>query len=73
MSRAPGLIIRLGLTFLRFKRKAKKDARILRKSLVKNGMDKDMAKELADAYAMQISIRKLFKGQGAEFPFNFFD
>ena len=69
MSRVPGLAIRLGFSFMRFKRKVKKDTRILRKSMIKNGMDKKMASELAEAYAMNLSIREFMKDQGMNIPF----
>ena len=69
MSRVPGLVIRFGFTFLRFKRKVRKCAKVLRKSLVKNGMDKKLAKELAEAYEINLSIRELIKGRGVDIPF----
>ena len=69
MSRVPGLVVRLGFSFMRFKRKVRKDTKILRRSMIKNGMDKKMASELAEAYATNLSIREFMKGQGMDIPF----
>lgn len=46
----PSLIIRLGGTFLRFKRQAKKAGKVFRKELVKQGIDKQTAQELTEIY-----------------------
>lgn len=46
----PGLTIRLGGTFLRFKRDAKKAGKIFRKELEKQGIDKKTAEELTGKY-----------------------
>lgn len=71
MSRVPGLVFRLGISFMRFKRRVRKNARILRKSMIRNGMERKLATDLAEAYAMNLSIRELMKHSGAEIPFNF--
>jgi hypothetical protein len=44
------LFIRLGLTYLRFKRQAKKAGKVFRKELLKSGMDKDTVKVLTEEY-----------------------
>jgi hypothetical protein len=75
LARVPGLVIRLFFTVLRMKRKAKKSARKLRKAMIKGGMDRKRAKELASKYEEGLSFRKLMKGvmggTGSSFPFSF--
>ena len=48
------LAIRLGFTYLGFKRRAKKAGRIFKKQLLAGGMDKETAQRLTDDY-MQAS------------------
>ena len=68
LSKAPGLLVRLTFTYMKFKRKAKKSARALKKGMRKAGMDKKMANELAEAYEVTFSIREFIKGQGISIP-----
>lgn len=46
----PSLMFRLGGTFLRFKRDAKKAGKIFRKELIKQGFDKKIATNLTNSY-----------------------
>ncbi len=72
LAKVPRLILSLFFTYLRFKRKMKKGTKRLRKSLIKGGMDKKMANELASRYEESLSIRKLLKSgilKGASIPF----
>jgi len=55
----PGLVIRLLFSALKFKRRAKKSARKLRKGMIKGGMDRKMATLLASKYEESFSIRRL--------------
>jgi len=59
IARVPGLLIRLVFSALKFKRRAKKSARKLQKGMVKGGMDRKMAKQLAMKYEESFSIRNL--------------
>ncbi len=61
VARVPGLIIRLGFSALKFKRKAKKSARKMRKVLIKGGMSRARATELVNKYEEGLSVRKLIK------------
>ncbi len=76
LARVPGLVIRLGFSFLKFKRRVKKNTRKLKRGLVKNGMSRERAKELANKYEEDLSIRKFMKnamgdsGLPSFFPFN---
>ena len=76
LARTPGLIIRLGFSALKFKRKAKKSARKMRRGLIKGGMSRDRANELVTIYEEGLSIRKLIKsnmgdsGLPSIFPFD---
>ena len=71
-SRAPVLVLRLGLTAMKFKRRTRKSANALRKSLIKGGTGTKEARELAEAYEMTFSIREIMKSQGVP-GFSFFD
>ncbi len=72
MYKVPGLVLRFGLFYLKFKRKMRKGAKVLRKSLIKSGMSKAQAKELAEVYEVSFSIRELLKDQGVP-GFNIFN
>ena len=61
VARVPGLVIRLGFSALKFKRRVKKSARRMRKGLIKGGMSRERATELANKYEEGLSIRKLIK------------
>ncbi len=76
LARTPGLIIRLVFSALKFKRGVKKSAKKLRNSMIKGGMSRDRANELAYRYEKGLSIRRLIKsdmgdsGLPSIFPFN---
>ena len=76
ITRAPGLIIRLAFSALKFKRRVKKSARKMKRGLIKGGMSRDRAKELVCKYEEDLSIRRLIKsnmgdsGLPSIFPFN---
>ena len=76
ITRAPGLIIRLGFSALKFKRRVKKSARKMKRGLIKGGMSRERAKELVCKYEEGLSIRRLIKsnmgdsGLPSIFPFN---
>ncbi len=57
----PRLVIEVGWSYLMMKRRAKKCAKQLRRSMVEGGMPEHMAKYLADGYAAEISARKLIR------------
>ena len=50
LPRLPGLMFRLGGTFIRFKGQANKAGRIFRKELISQGFDKKTAADLTDIY-----------------------
>ena len=68
MPKIPGLAIKLLWTYMRFKRKMKRSARAMKKGMIKNGMDRKLAKKLAESYEIDFSIRKLMKNQGISIP-----
>jgi hypothetical protein len=71
LARVPGLIIRLLFSAMKFKRRAKRAARKMRKGMIKGGMDRKLAKMLASRYEEQVSIRKLIgQATGEEFGFS---
>lgn len=64
----PGLVIRLLFSAMKFKRRAKRAARKMRKGMIKGGMDRKMATLLASKYEENISIRKIIgKATGDDF------
>jgi hypothetical protein len=62
MARIPGLLIRLVFSALKFKRRAIKSARKVRKGMIKGGMSREMAKALTEKYEETFSIRRLMAG-----------
>jgi hypothetical protein len=72
MSRMPKLGIKFLVTFMKFKRRTRKSAKVFRRSLVRSGMDRQQAKELAEAYEVTFSVRKLIK-EGDFLPSNIFN
>ena len=56
----PGLTIRLGSTFLRFKKNAQKAEKTFKKELIKQGIDKQIAKALTEKYMESSKIQKYF-------------
>ena len=56
----PALTIRLGGTFLRFKKDAQRAEKAFKKELIKQGIDKQTAKDLTDQYMEGSKIQKYF-------------
>jgi len=54
----PSLMFKFTGTFLRFKSQANKAGRVFNKELVKQGIDRDTAKELTDIYMESSHLRK---------------
>ena len=60
----PGLLISLGIAYLRMRKRAKKEARRFFLTLVRDGVPVPQAKELADIYASSISLTEMIRGMG---------
>jgi hypothetical protein len=58
---APALLLRVGLQYLRMKRSANKARGRFYAELVRGGIPKRQAKELADEYASVVSIRSILR------------
>ena len=72
IARVPKLLVKLLFTFLRFKRRVRMSAKKMKKSLVKGGMNRSQAADLAARYEESVSIRKLIKANaGGSSPFSF--
>ena len=54
----PSLMFRLGRTFLKFKRNAKKAGKVFKKELLKQGFDKETAEGLTKIYLESSDISK---------------
>ena len=65
MVRIPGLATHLGWSFLRYQARRKRGVRAFRRQLLRVGMPKDRAAQLAKAYHEVGSIRQLIAGRGA--------
>jgi hypothetical protein len=53
----PKLLFKFSITFLRFKRGAKKAGKVFRKELMKQGLDKQTASELTGLYMKGSEIK----------------
>lgn len=58
---APSLVWRLGISYLRYKRQAKRAGKVFFHSLVSNGIPEKEARDLADEYMSALSFRKLVR------------
>ena len=56
----PSLTIKLGATFLRFKKNAQRAEKVFRKELIKQGLDKETANSLTEQYMEGSKIQKFF-------------
>lgn len=61
---APTIAIRVGISFLKLKRRAKKAGKRFYKELVRNGVPPQEARKLADEYTSMVSIRYWAKNLG---------
>jgi len=57
----PKLLFKFGITFLRFKRSAKKAGKVFRKELIKQGIDKNTASELTGNYLKASEIKNFIQ------------
>ena len=54
------LVFKLGIVYLRFKRKAKRAGKVFQKELIKNGIDKETAKLLTEDYLRSSRVLRQF-------------
>ena len=54
------LVFKLGIVYLRFKRKAKRAGKAFKKELIKNGIDKETAKLLTEDYLRSSRVLRQF-------------
>ena len=64
LPRLPGLMFRLGGTFIRFKGQASKAKKVFKKELINQGIDKDTAEELTRVYMQGSNIRNYMQNIG---------
>ncbi len=62
------LFLKLSFTMLKYKRAAKKRRKIFKKTLVKEGLEKEVAKRLSDELE-DVSIRKMVSEKGGDLFF----
>lgn len=58
-ARAPGIVIRLGFSYLRHKKGSQKATKTFVRSLEENGVPPHLAMKLGEAYGSELSVRKL--------------
>jgi hypothetical protein len=63
-AKAPGMMIRLGFSYLRHKKGTQKAYKTFVRTLEQNGVPEGIAKELAEIYTSDISVRKLINSGG---------
>ena len=61
---APPLLLRLFLSYLRAKRRAKTASKRFFETMVKGGVPKQDARSLAEVYSSSLSIRQMMKDYG---------
>jgi hypothetical protein len=64
-AKAPGMVIRLGFSYLRHKRGTQRAYKTFVSTLERSGVPEGFAKELGDMYTSDISVRKLMSGGGS--------
>ena len=65
---APPLLLRLGISYLRYKRQAKRAGKSFLRSLVVNGIPEKEARDLADEYMTSFSFRNIVRQLGLRKP-----
>ncbi|GEM_PF-1729485 len=63
-TQAPALVLKLGLSYLRMKRTARKASQTFVRELERDGMPSELARRLGEEYGSEISIRKLLGSGG---------
>lgn len=63
--KVPMLVVRLGVSYLRLKRRANRASRTFVAELESGGMPSDYARKLGQAYGSDISVRKFLSQTGA--------
>lgn len=62
MATVPQVVVGIGWSVLKMKRRARKSSRQMRRELVRNGMPTDIAARMAEEYAAEFSIRDMMQG-----------
>ena len=60
----PSLVLGTGLAYLRTRKRARKNAKMVMKGMIESGVPPELAKRLADEYANQLSIKTIMRGFG---------
>ena len=66
-ARAPGIVIRLGFSYLKHRKGSQKATRTFVRSLEENGVPPHLAMKLGEAYGSELSVRKLIDSEGPSF------
>ena len=65
---APPLLLRLGISYLRYKRQAKRAGKSFLHSMVVNGIPEKEARDLAEDYMTSFSVRTIIRQLGFSMP-----
>ena len=64
----PKIALGTGIAYLRMKRNARKSAKVFEKGLLSSGLPSTMAHDLAVKYESDVSIRRMIRSSGGNFP-----
>lgn len=63
-AKIPGMVIRLGFSYLRHKKNTQRAYKTFVRTLEQNGVPEHLARELAEEFTSDISVRKLINSDG---------
>ncbi len=61
ISTAPALVLRTGVAYLKTKRKIRKRTKLVMKSMIANGISRELAHRLADKYEGNFRIQNIIR------------
>jgi hypothetical protein len=61
---APPLMLRIGVAYLRLKRRSRRAEKGFKRALLRNGVPDDIARQLTDEYTSYVSVRRWLREFG---------
>ncbi len=61
---SPGLALRSGFAYLRMRKRAQRSSQHFMEGLIRGGMPPEVARQLSDKYAVDLSIKRFIGGLG---------
>ncbi|MBN1678206.1 MAG: hypothetical protein JW880_06665 [Candidatus Thermoplasmatota archaeon] len=59
---SPGLVLRSGFAYLRMRKMARRSSQQFMDALIRGGIPPEMARQLSDKYAVDLSVKRLVGG-----------